>query len=53
MQSDEKLFPPIWRAPDELPKAFNDWRLLVNRLDDFAAPNGRIKRFCTLIAQRA
>lgn len=41
------LFPP-----DELRSSFEGWALLVDRIDDFAAPEGTIKRFSTVIAQR-
>ena len=37
---------------DELRTSFGEWSLLVDRLDDFPAPEGTIKRFSTVIAQR-
>jgi tellurite methyltransferase len=39
-------------APDELLKEFAAWNLLDHRIEDFAAPNGQVKRFSTLIAER-
>jgi tellurite methyltransferase len=37
---------------EELRASFAEWSLLVDRFDDFPAPEGRIKRFATVIAQR-
>jgi tellurite methyltransferase len=42
------LFPPR-----ELAQTFGDWAVLLDRSDEFAAPGGTVKRFATLIAQRA
>ena len=39
-------------AADELARAFADWQILLERIDDFAAPNGQLKRFATVIARR-
>lgn len=39
-------------ARDELRASFGEWSLLVDRMDDFPAPEGTIKRFATVIAQR-
>lgn len=41
------LFPPA-----ELPASFSDWTLLEDRIDDFPAPEGTMKRFATVIARR-
>lgn len=41
------LFPP-----GELHASFSDWALLVDRIDDFPAPENKIKRFATVVAQR-
>jgi tellurite methyltransferase len=41
------LFPP-----PELRETFADWTVLLDRIDEFAAPEQRIKRFATVIAQR-
>jgi tellurite methyltransferase len=37
---------------DELRASFGAWSLLVDRIDDFPAPEGTNKRFATVIAQR-
>lgn len=41
------LFPP-----QELRETFTDWNLLLDRTDEFPAPEGRSKRFATVIARR-
>lgn len=41
------LFPPA-----ELHETFADWTILLDRIDDFPAPNQSIKRFATVIARR-
>jgi tellurite methyltransferase len=41
------LFPP-----DELSSSFSDWTLPVDRIDDFPAPENRMKRFASVIARR-
>jgi tellurite methyltransferase len=38
--------------PDALRKCFERWNLLVDRVDDFPAPNEQLKRFATVVAQR-
>lgn len=45
--SDYCLFPR-----EELRASFRDWPLRVDRIDDFPAPEGTIKRFATVIAER-
>jgi tellurite methyltransferase len=37
---------------DELPQAFAGWQLLHAAVEDFDAPRGLRKRFCTVIARR-
>ncbi|GIL05066.1 class I SAM-dependent methyltransferase [Betaproteobacteria bacterium PRO7] len=37
----------------ELEATFADWRILLASVDDFLAPGEKIKRFATVIAQRA
>ncbi|MBL8340124.1 MAG: class I SAM-dependent methyltransferase [Rubrivivax sp.] len=37
---------------DELARAFEGWQVLEQRTDDFDAPDGRLKRFSTVIARR-
>jgi len=44
--SQHCLFPA-----DELERTFGDWTLLLNRIDEFPAPGGRLKRFSTFIAR--
>jgi tellurite methyltransferase len=39
-------------APDELLKGFESWNVLEHRIQDFEAPNARMKRFSTLVAER-
>ena len=39
-------------APQELRTAFADWTLLLDRIDEFPAPENHVKRFATLIARR-
>jgi tellurite methyltransferase len=39
-------------APGELTRAFTGWNLLLSEVQDFAAPNGTVKRFETVIAAR-
>lgn len=39
-------------APGALRRSFEGWNLLVDRVDDFPAPGGKVKRFSTVIAQR-
>ena len=41
------LFPP-----GEMREGFADWEILLDRVDDFAAPGNRVKRFSTVIARR-
>ena len=41
------LFPPL-----ELRATFSDWTVLLERTDDFPAPDGKVKRFATVIARR-
>jgi tellurite methyltransferase len=41
------LFPPR-----ELAQTFADWDIVLDRLDDYPAPDASIKRFATLIARR-
>ncbi len=41
------LFPP-----QELHQTFADWQMLLDRIDDFPAPEGCLKRFATVIARR-
>jgi tellurite methyltransferase len=36
----------------ELRERFGDWTLLLDRVDDFPAPGGTVKRFATVIARR-
>jgi tellurite methyltransferase len=36
----------------DLARAFDDWEAIEARVDDYPAPDGRIKRFETLIAKR-
>ncbi len=38
--------------PTELRETFADWTILLDRIDDFPAPNQSIKRFATVIARR-
>ncbi|MBL8325367.1 MAG: class I SAM-dependent methyltransferase [Rubrivivax sp.] len=37
---------------DALERAFEGWQVLEQRRDDFDAPDGRLKRFSTVIARR-
>lgn len=39
-------------APDALRSSFAGWTLLVDRIDEYPAPDGKVKRFSTVIAQR-
>lgn len=39
-------------APEELKQAFQGWRHVDCREDEFAAPGGKVKRFCTLVAEK-
>ncbi len=36
----------------ELRQHFDDWTVLLDRIDDFPAPGGTVKRFATVIARR-
>ncbi len=38
---------------DELRQAFRGWKELAWREEEFAAPRGTVKRFCTLVAEKA
>lgn len=38
---------------DELSAAFDGWRILLSRHEDFPAPGGTVKRFHTLVARAA
>jgi tellurite methyltransferase len=37
---------------DELPRAFADWTVLHEVVQDFAAPRGLVKRFSTVLARK-
>jgi tellurite methyltransferase len=37
---------------DELARTFADWQILLDRHDEFPAPEGTVKRFATMIARR-
>ena len=39
-------------TPDELEHAFAGWAVLLSRRGEFPAPNGQVKRFSTIIAQK-
>jgi tellurite methyltransferase len=39
-------------APDELERSVASWMMLVDRVDEFPAPNDTVKRFSTVIARR-
>jgi tellurite methyltransferase len=36
--------------PQELTRSFAGWNTVCWQEDDFPAPGGRLKRFCTLVA---
>lgn len=38
--------------PEELKRAFAGWDIACWQEEEFAAPGGKLKRFCTLVAQR-
>lgn len=40
-------------TPGELKQAFAGWRQVACREEEFAAPRGTVKRFCTLVAEKA
>jgi len=39
-------------APDELDRAFAEWAVQSSKRGDFPAPNGTVKRICSLIARK-
>lgn len=39
-------------APEELTQAFAGWDIACWQEEEFTAPGGKVKRFCTLVAQR-
>lgn len=50
-----QMFDPLEHClfpPDELRATFSDWTLLLDRIDDFPAAQGMVKRFATVIARR-
>lgn len=38
--------------PDEIRRAFPGWKELAWREEEFAAPRGTVKRFCTVVAEK-
>ena len=50
-----QMFDPLAHClfpPDELRATFGDWTILLDRIDDFPAAQGMVKRFATVIARR-
>ena len=50
-----QMFDPLAHClfpPDELRATFGDWTILLDRIDDFPAPDAKVKRFATVIARR-
>jgi len=50
-----QMFDPLAHClfpPQELRATFGDWTILLERIDDFPAPDAKVKRFATVIARR-